>query len=589
MSFLEKYKPTNLQQVIGNKTAIQSLSNWLQTWPAVSTAVLVSGSCGIGKTLTIDLLVKSHTNPGYNVMEINPDDDRTDSYLQKNVKPFTKAKRTMWGQLNIMTVNDIDCCNDHGFVGALGTILKETKIPIILTCNNRYEPKIKTLAALCTDVKFFKPSAVDISKYITEIVKRELNTPRLTSIQTQTIQAAAEKADGDIRNAIMTTEFNLISATHPNNNKRKLENDKDQTKTNLFEMTTEFMSQMTDYAEKADLLAMEKELLPLMVHENYALNLIKTKTPLEKLVHLSFAAARMSDYDLFPYEGGLSSVIQVTQVTHVTTKVNFTGYLGKMSTKTKKTNVTTELETRVHHSGVGGRQTIFPVGHLRLDYMSYMLLILYNKITEPSMFLDKCVSFGLTKEDIQENLGVLLIPEGIYCRCDYSAVDKKVKASLTKLFTKHTTTATTSASAAATTPPTKKSKTTSSPSAAKEKKKSTPAPKKTKQTTTTLPPSATVTAPMVVDPERATLPSPSPPPPVPNITMEVVAVVETKEEPILKTKTVVKPRTTKTTTAPATVPALAVDLPPPPPVPKTRTVVKPRTSKTSAATTTENK
>lgn len=422
---LEKYKPTKFSEVIGNKTAIQSLGKWFLTWPSpqVSNCALVSGPCGIGKTLVIDLLTKQ---PEYNIMEVNSDDERNDRFIQERVVPFTKTKKNVWGKSNVLIVNDVDVSNDHGFLGSLCACIKETKIPIILTCNERHEPKIKTLAGLCADFKFYKPTTMDICRYITDIVKKELNTPRLTPKQTQLIQTSAETSEGDVRNAILSTEFALAVESSTKKNIDKT-NKKDIIKSNLFELTTDFMSQMVVLDAKIELFNMEKDILPLMVHENYPTSIIKTKTPQEKLYHLSFASNAMSDYDVMPYDSGYASVLQATTVCHASSRVNFTKYLGKLSTRTKKANVTTELETKLQPS--------IPVGHFRLDYMSYMLMILYNQISNPPLFVDKCISFGFSKEDVQDNLSTLLIVEGAYSRCDYAAVDKKIKTTLTKLFT----------------------------------------------------------------------------------------------------------------------------------------------------------
>jgi hypothetical protein len=364
-------------------------------------------------------------------MEINTDDERNETFITQKISPFVKTIKNIWGKSNVLVVNDIDVSNDNGFIGALCKCVKETKIPIILTCNDRYEPKIKQLATLCCDIKFFKPTSSEICKYITEIVKKELNINRLTTHQNQLIQTATETSEGDVRNAIMSTEFYLITVPPPSkssqsqNQNQKVK--KDTNKTNLFEITTDFMSQLTDFVEKVDLFNMEKDLMPLMVHENYPLNIMKTKTKKEELYHLSFASSAMSDYDLLPYECEDISIIRATTVCHPK-KINFTGYLGKMSSKTKKTNVTTNMESTLQ----------IRVGHFRLDYMSYMLMILYNQINNPTTFVEKCVSYGFTKEDIQENLSVILIAESSYSKCEYSNIDKKVKTSITKLFSKET-------------------------------------------------------------------------------------------------------------------------------------------------------
>lgn len=577
---LETYKPTKFSEIVGNKLAIQTLGKWFLTWPAVSTCALVSGPCGIGKTLSIDLLTKQ---PEYNVMEVNSDDERNEGFIKTKVALFVKTKKNMWGKINVLVVNDIDVSQDNGFLGALCGCVKETKIPIILTCNDRYEPKIKTLAALCTDIKLFKPPSADICRYITDIVKKELKTSRLTTNQTQLIQSAIETADGDVRNSILSAEFSLIcgmgvgvdcgtSAKKTN----KLDNKKDKTKRNLFDLTTDIMSQMTDFVDKVDLFNMEKDLLPLMVHENYPHNIMKTKTPQETLYHLSFASQCMSDYDMMPYEYNSISILTATTVCHPKSRINFTGYLGKISSKTKRSNIlTTAVEPRVG----------MPVGHFRLDYMSYMLMLLYNQINSPKVFVDKCVSYGFSKEDIQDNLSAILIADGPYTMCDYSGVDKKIKASLTKQFTlqqKQQSTAELTTKGAK--KKTKESKEKESKETTEHKEPKTPSkkattPKASKKildsiptTTPTLPPT----------------PQPSQPP--------QATVMKEESTPITKpTATVFRKRTTKTVE-----PSVVATPPPPPiveepkqslptaelellPVPATRTIVRKRVPKQPSA------
>jgi hypothetical protein len=557
---LEKYKPTKFSEIIGNKTSIQTLGRWLLTWPSVSNCVLVSGSCGVGKTLSIELLTKQ---PEYNVMEVNSDDERNEGFIQSRVYTFVKTKKNIWGKSNILIVNDVDVSNDNGFLGALSKCVKETKIPIILTCNDRYEPKIKTLATLCTDIKFFKPTSQEICRYITEIVKKELNLSRLTNYHTQLIQTATETADGDVRNAILNTEFAIICDPSPVKKGtpiKKLDNKKDKNKPNLFELTTNLMSQMTDFVDKIELFNMEKDLLPLMVYENYPQNIIKTKTTQEELYHLSFASNGMSDYDLLPYEYNSVAILTITEVCHPKSKINFTGYLGKMSSKTKKSNVITELESKVR----------LPVGHFRFDYLSYMLLILYNQINSPKDFVDKCLSYGFTKEDIQDNLSVILITEGPYERCNYSGVDKKIKASLTKMFSKPVTEESTKTS-------------TSTKSLAKKKTKEEKEPKKTSTPKSTNKKSKKVVTEIVTPVEiipvikeqevpPTPLPSPTPPSPPPpqkttatifrrkapkeslpvDVEVEIptqVPITESSPMPIeKKTKTIVRKKSSKNTT-----------------------------------------
>jgi hypothetical protein len=253
---------------------------------------------------------------------------------------------------------------------------------------------------------------------------------------------------------------------------------------------------------------MEKDLLPLMVHENYPQNIIKTKTKQEELHHLAFASSSMSDYDVMPYEYNSTAILTATTVCHPKSKINFTGYLGKLSSKTKRTNILTSIESKVRS----------PVGHFRLDYMSYMLMILYNQINSPKAFVDKCVSYGFTKEDIQDNLSVILIAEDIYTRCDYSNVDKKIKASLTKMFSKQITESSAEPAAekiVSKTAAAAKKRTKAIPSTATATATSTPKPtaeKKSVSRKKSVLPQQTVTESVKEEPKDIIIENPSPPP-----------------------------------------------------------------------------
>jgi hypothetical protein len=317
------------------------------------------------------------------------------------------------------------------------------------------------------------------------------------------------------------------------------------------------MSQMVELENKLELFNMEKDLLPLMVHENYPTNIIKTKTPQEKLYHLCFASNAMSDYDVMPYDAGSTAILLATTVCHASSKVNFTKYLGKLSTRTKKANITTEIESKL--------QPTVPAGHFRLDYMSYMLMILYNQISSPPAFVDKCISFGFSKEDIQDNLSALLMAEGVYSRCAYEAVDKKVKTTLTKLFTQQQKMVGDAPKTKAKASPKATTKTTKSTTPTAEKK-ATAAKKAT-----------TASKKVIAPPVEVSVPTP-PPKPQPEPTPTPTPT---------KTATTFRKKSTKTTATesaplPMSPPTTTPVIEPTPPVPaqeKPKTIVRKRATK----------
>jgi replication factor C subunit 1 len=62
---------------------------------------------------------------------------------------------------------------DRGGLSALLPIVKKTKVPIILICNDRSDRRIQSLLNHSFDVKFTQPTAQQIFKRVSQIVKLE--------------------------------------------------------------------------------------------------------------------------------------------------------------------------------------------------------------------------------------------------------------------------------------------------------------------------------------------------------------------------------------------------------------------------------
>ena len=57
--WINKYRPKNLSQIIGHKNQINKFKEWLNNFKnkTKNNAVIISGNHGIGKTLTIQLIL----------------------------------------------------------------------------------------------------------------------------------------------------------------------------------------------------------------------------------------------------------------------------------------------------------------------------------------------------------------------------------------------------------------------------------------------------------------------------------------------------------------------------------------------------
>ena len=59
--WINKYKPQNLDMIVGNKNQIKKIEEWLETMETMKTmSLIVSGNHGIGKSLTINYILEKN-------------------------------------------------------------------------------------------------------------------------------------------------------------------------------------------------------------------------------------------------------------------------------------------------------------------------------------------------------------------------------------------------------------------------------------------------------------------------------------------------------------------------------------------------
>jgi len=359
---INKYKPEKLENIIGNAPCIKCLQNWFENWytekepktetktksktTSKNTCALLSGPNGIGKTLAVDLLIKQYD---LNPISLNPDEKTDREYITKTIIPSIQTTKSFAKKQNIFVIHDIDCYDDYGFISSIVSCLKATKIPVIATCNNRYDQSLKPLTPYCLDVKFQKPNASDIIKFVKQIIKKESIT-----ISDAKLNQLIEDSNCDIRNIL--SNLQLLGGNMNMNSK-------DKTNPNIFEMTKQFMSQNVELDDKQRLFWTNNDLLPLMIHENYPANNIKMKNEATHLNNIAESIHSLSDIDLFekdihmngnwelmPYTAWCS--IKSVANCHSKTMIKFTSFFEKRASKKQTMNY--ELGSGSGGSGGGG-------------------------------------------------------------------------------------------------------------------------------------------------------------------------------------------------------------------------------------------
>jgi replication factor C subunit 1 len=432
----QRYKPTDINGIVGNKKNIDFMVQWINEWTPQNKkkCLLISGNSGIGKTLSIELILKDLK---YNIVDLNSDDERDKEYIKSKIKPMLQVVKTVFGKKNALVVNDLDCLSDHGFISALIDCIKETKIPIICTCNDRYNQAFKTFATYCEDIKFKNPSTNEIYNFINPIYKKE--KIMISEINARTL---IENSNNDVRNTLNNLQLY--------NHKSEMKFDKDRTQIGVFDMANIMLSQTSDFDTKYKTFWLDTDLSPLMVHENYVNNTMKSKNEteenkLQNLDNLFTAANCLSNIDLFESDveatnWDLMPHIAVNCITasskcHTKAQIKFPTFLGKTSTKGKNKRAIQELSVKF------GQYTI---SHLtfKLEYLNYILITLFESLFNDktkgkiTKFVVKCLDMGFTKEDIQENLFNLIITCEAYDKYNYKSIETKTKNAIVKGFAK---------------------------------------------------------------------------------------------------------------------------------------------------------
>jgi len=326
--FTATYRPKKIEEFVGNKQIVQPFIEWLLEWDAndkKKKCALVSGVCGIGKSLFVDLILKKHD---YNIISLALDDERDKETVNNIIKPLIKTKKTYDGQENILLVSDIDCGSDYGFISSLTDCIKDTKIPIVCICDNRYDQSIKPILNYCVDFKMTKPSYQDVYRLVYNVVVNEN-----VKIKESEIKELYEQSNGDIRFILNTLQFGTRKG------KKNIQS------TNIFDTTAKLLSMDESIDSKYETYWLCNELHSLMVQENYINNTLAVTNPVRKLENLSYSADALSDADIFDKYVSMTNwefepcvalnTIKAASKCNKKGMVKFPQFLGRISTMYK--------------------------------------------------------------------------------------------------------------------------------------------------------------------------------------------------------------------------------------------------------------
>ena len=195
--WVKKYSPKKTSDVIGQYENIKKLYIFASQFPRVrKRAVLMHGGSGVGKTSAAYSLANELN---WEIVELNASDLRNEQSVISVLGSAAK-QASLFGSKKLILVDEIDGMyglKDRGGVGAIIDVIKESKYPIVITANNDFSSKLKTLRRYC-DLIEFKP--IPVLLIISKL--KQLCEFEGVEYEEAALRKLAGASDGDLRSAI---------------------------------------------------------------------------------------------------------------------------------------------------------------------------------------------------------------------------------------------------------------------------------------------------------------------------------------------------------------------------------------------------
>ncbi len=193
---------------MGNRSVAAGLLSWIKAWSSgmkvKEKAALLVGPAGCGKTSSV-YAVGSELE--YEIKEMNASDTRNKeametiakhSALEGSLTTGTRVKRL----LLIDEVDGVHGREDRGGLSELIKIIRDSRVPIICTANDPWNPKLRSLRSYCKILKFRRLGSPSIKKVLKHICEMEG-----VKITENALDEIAENCGGDLRAAINDLEM----------------------------------------------------------------------------------------------------------------------------------------------------------------------------------------------------------------------------------------------------------------------------------------------------------------------------------------------------------------------------------------------